>query len=140
MDQQEQNQATVPAPHADAFQVVSGKLPKMAGQVRRCYLNFCHNILELDIAETNDFAILNWVVGLAKEELSKDIVTVMSLDQKGKILCMLRFTDLTLLDHESTFNTAARTEVGGDPMSLMHMVHLKFESVERVAEPPNIGG
>jgi hypothetical protein len=138
MDQQEQTQ--VPVPHADAFQVVSENCGSLTGQVKRCYLNFCHNILELDIAETKDFAILNWVVGLAKEEVSKDIVTVMSLDTKGKILCMLRFTDLTLLDHESTFNVAARTEIGGDPMSLMHMVHLKFEAVERVAEPPNIGG
>jgi hypothetical protein len=106
---------------------------KLTNFVDRIRINICHSTLELDIYETKDFTVLNWLAGLTEGNLQKEVLTVIALDPKGKILCMLRFCELTLLDHETTFKTT-------DIKRLMHTINLKFEVMERVKEPPSIGG
>lgn len=120
-------------PSADAFRVVPQSNVHLANHIRRFYINVAHSIIELDIEETNDFAALNWVVGLEKGDLKDEIVNFMSLNPKNKILCMIRFSQLSLLEHETTFSSAS-------PHRVRHEVHLKFEVMERVNQVPLIGG
>jgi hypothetical protein len=120
-------------PLSGHFRVVPESFTKMVSNVKRCDLNLCQSVLELDIEETQEFAVLNWVAGLANEDLKKEIITVMALDSKGDILCMLRLLNLTLLDHETSF-------LKGNDTPLFHTVSLKFDVIERVNKKPTFGG
>lgn len=120
-------------PAANAFRVVPQSNVHLANHIRHFYINMAHNILEIVIEETKEFTVLNWVAGLANEELKNEVLTFMNLDPKNNILCMIRFSQLSLLDHETTFDHNTPTRV-------RHEVHLKFEMMERVNEVPLIGG
>ena len=120
-------------PAANAFRVVPQSDVHIANHIRRCYINMAHHILELTVEETKEFTVMNWVAGLANEELNNEVLTFMNLDPKNNILCMIRFSQLNLLDHETTFDHSTPTRV-------RHEVHLKFEAMERVHDVPLIGG
>lgn len=131
MEQEQMTMSLVDnGPYKDAYKVIPLSFPKMTGYIQRFYLNACHNIVELDVSETKDFAVLDWIGGMPKEE----ILTFMSLDANGKILCMLRFLGLTLLDHETVFEESESRQ------TVKHAVHLKYETMERIENAPIIGG
>ena len=120
-------------PSKSQFRIIPKSFLEMTDCVDYVSFNICTNVLELHIRELKEFSILNWIVQM--NSTNDEVLTLMA-SAPNKILCMLRFCDLTLLTHETMFTKYSTNNFGiENPDPVVHKINLKFATMERVNEP-----
>ncbi len=108
------------------FRVIPQSNVQLAESFSSYFLDIANSTINLHAKETKKFAVLDWVENLVYG-LDSEIITILNLDENGKISCMLRFIEIALVSHEF------------DAQKSEHQLEIRFKSMERVKNPPKIG-
>lgn len=122
-------------PLDDHFRIIPKLKTDLTPFFERVSMNVNQRLLEIDVRERKDFAVLNWIMDLADDE-NEEALTFISHDGDGKILCMLVFENISLIHHECTFQKGVGGAFGIDTGdTAVHEIHVAYKKMERVREP-----